>query len=59
MWRHNSHLCHMMTDALMTWCMTRNNIKGADGIAIGSWSFDEHMTGKYAVPVGNGRFEVS
>jgi hypothetical protein len=27
-----------------------------DGIATGKWSFDEHMTGKYAVPLGNGSY---
>ena len=26
------------------------------GYATGSWSFDEHMTGKYAVPLGNGSY---
>lgn len=31
-----------------------------DSIAVGDWSFDEHMTGKYAVPVPGkpGKFEV-
>lgn len=35
--------------------MTQNNIANPrnkdDSIAVGDWSFDEHMTGKYAVPV--------
>ena len=26
------------------------------GCTTGSWSFDEHMTGKYAVPLGNGSY---
>ena len=34
--------------------MTQNNICQsswkADSVAVGDWSFDEHMTGKYAVP---------
>ena len=33
--------------------MTQNNIcvpNEAQSIALGDWSFDEHMTGKYAVP---------
>jgi hypothetical protein len=38
--------------------ITQNNIGNPrvkpDGIAVGDWSFDEHMTGKYAVPDGNG-----
>ena len=40
--------------------MAQNNIKGSkpDGIATGKWSFDEHMTGKFAVPVGGGKYEV-
>merc|ERR1719182_696902 len=42
--------------------MTQNNMypqrKGNISIAVADWSLDEHMTGKYAVPVGNGRFEV-
>ena len=36
--------------------MTQNNIAlpqlKHDSIAVGDWSFDEHMTGRYAVPVG-------
>lgn len=32
--------------------------KGNVSIAVGDWSLDEHMTGKYAVPVGSGRYEV-
>jgi hypothetical protein len=43
--------------------MTQNNIVDPknknDSIAVGDWSLDEHMTGKYAVPVGNGKFEVT
>ena len=42
--------------------LTQNNLarpqKKDDSIAVGDWSFDEHMTGKYAVNVGNGRWEV-
>ena len=44
--------------------MTQNNITGprskVDSIAVGDWSLDEHMTGKYAVPVQGqpGKFEV-
>mmetsp|Transcript_8662 Transcript_8662/g.21338 ORF Transcript_8662/g.21338 Transcript_8662/m.21338 type:complete len:380 (+) Transcript_8662:572-1711(+) len=42
--------------------MTQNNITSPrnkeDSIAVGDWSFDEHMTGKYAVPTGDGGFEV-
>ena len=44
--------------------MTQNNITAprakADSIAVGDWSLDEHMTGKYAVPVAGqpGKFEV-
>jgi len=45
--------------------MTQNNITGPrakeDSIAVGDWSLDEHMTGKYAVPVDGqpGKFEVT
>lgn len=42
--------------------MTQNNIcepKEEQSIAIGDWSFDEHMTGKYAVPDGNGGYTVT
>lgn len=42
--------------------MTQNNIgtprAKADSIAVGDWSFDEHMTGKYAVPAGDGKYQV-
>ena len=43
--------------------MTQNNIANPrskpDSIGVGDWSFDEHMTGKYAVPTGNdGKYEV-
>ena len=37
--------------------MTQNNIcvlNEDESIALGDWPFDEHMTGKYAVPDGNG-----
>ena len=38
------------------WVATQNNIvrpsrSRADSVAVGDWSFDEHMTGKYAVPL--------
>jgi hypothetical protein len=42
--------------------MTQNNMpplspgEQPDSIATGQWSFDEHMTGKYAVPSGNGSY---
>jgi hypothetical protein len=45
--------------------MTQNNIAAprskSDSIAVGDWSLDEHMTGKYAVPVEGqpGKFEVT
>ena len=43
--------------------MTQNNITAPrekeDSIAVGDWSLDEHMTGKYAVPIGGGKFEVT
>jgi hypothetical protein len=42
--------------------MTQNNMCRPtikpDSIAVGDWSFDEHMTGKYAVPDGNGGHTV-
>ena len=42
--------------------MTQNNIANprnkSDSIGVGDWSFDQHMTGKYAVPVGGGKYEV-
>ena len=44
--------------------MTQNSIalprNKSDSIAVGDWSFDEHMTGKYAVPVAGspGKFKV-
>ena len=44
--------------------MTQNNMypqaKGGASIAVGDWSLDEHMTGKYAVPVAGqpGKYEV-
>ena len=43
--------------------MTQNNIalprNKADSIGVGDWSFDEHMTGKYAVPTGTaGDYQV-
>ena len=42
--------------------MTQNNIcvpKENRSIALGDWSFDEHMTGKYAVPDGSGGHMVT
>lgn len=43
--------------------LTQNNIGNPrgkeDSIATGDWSFDEHMTGKYAVPDGNGGYVVT
>lgn len=44
--------------------MTQNTIlprAKSDSIAVGDWSFDEHMTGKYAVPVDDqpGKYEVT
>ena len=42
--------------------MTQNNIcvpKEDQSIALGDWSFDEHMTGKYAVPDGHGGYTVT
>jgi hypothetical protein len=45
--------------------VTQNNIAAPrskpDSIAVGDWSLDEHMTGKYAVPVPGqpGKFEVT
>lgn len=42
--------------------LTQNNICSPryrkDSIAVGDWSFDEHMTGKYAVPDGKGGYQV-
>ena len=42
--------------------LTQNNLATpqtkSDSIAVGDWSFDQHMTGKYAVNVGNGTWEV-
>lgn len=42
--------------------MTQNNIANprfkSDGIATGHWWLDKHMTGKYAVPTGDGKFTV-
>ena len=42
--------------------LTQNNIcnprKRDDSIAVGDWTFDEHMTGKYAVPDGKGGYTV-
>lgn len=42
--------------------LTQNNIGNPayleDSVAAGSWWLDKHMTGKYAVPVGVGKFEV-
>jgi len=42
--------------------MTQNNIAAPlvknDSIACGDWSFDEHMTGKYALPQPDGTHEV-
>ena len=42
--------------------ITQNNIchpsVKTDSIAVGDWSFDEHMTGKYAVPDGKGAYTV-
>jgi len=42
--------------------MTQNNIAQPqskdDSIAVGNWLFDEHMTGKYAVPQADGSYEV-
>ena len=43
--------------------MTQNNIgmprAKPDSIAVGDWSLDEHMTGKYAVPDGKGGHVVT
>jgi hypothetical protein len=42
--------------------LTQNNIAAPrskpDSIGVGDWSFDEHMTGKYAVPQPDGSVEV-
>lgn len=44
--------------------LTQNNIahprSKSDSVAVGNWSFDEHMTGKYAVPTAGkpGEYEV-
>ena len=42
--------------------LTQHNIADPqnkpDSIAVANWSFDEHMTGKYAVPAGNGEYTV-
>ena len=41
--------------------MTQNNIcvlKESQSIALGDWPFDEHMTGKHAVPDGKGDHEI-
>lgn len=44
--------------------MTQNNIAAPqlkdDSIGVGDWSFDEHMTGRYAVPLDDdsGKYEV-
>lgn len=44
--------------------MTQNNIANprnkTDAIAVGDWSFDEHMTNKFAVPVpgSSGKYDV-
>ena len=42
--------------------LTQNNLASpqlkGDSIAVGDWSFDEHMTGKYAVYMGAGKWEV-
>jgi hypothetical protein len=42
--------------------ITQNNIADPrsknDSIGVGDWSFDEHMTGKYAVPQSDGSVQV-
>ena len=42
--------------------LTQNNLAAPQGkpdsIGVGDWSLDEHMTGKYAVPVGGGKYNV-
>jgi hypothetical protein len=42
--------------------LTQNNMdrprNKTDSIAVATWPIDEHITGKYAVPVGGGRYEV-
>ena len=43
--------------------MTQNNISAprtkTDSIAVGDWSLDQHMVNKFAVPDGNGGYEVT
>ena len=42
--------------------LTQNTLypqaKGEVSVAVGDWSLDEHMTGKYAVPAGGGKLVV-
>ncbi len=42
--------------------VTQNNIANPrskpDSIGVGDWSLDEHMTGKFAVPIGGDKYEV-
>ena len=42
--------------------MTQNNMAAPqykpDSIGVGDWSLDEHMTNKFAMPVGGGKYEV-
>jgi hypothetical protein len=42
--------------------VTQNNIANPrskpDSIGVGDWNLDEHMTGKFAVPIGGDKYEV-
>ena len=55
--RSKSHL-----EAARLGAVTQNNIANPrskpDSIGVGDWSLDEHMTGKFAVPIGGDKYEV-
>jgi hypothetical protein len=48
----------LVGDYVLTQTNIGNPRRKSDSIAVGDWSFDEHMTGKYAVPDGKGNYTV-
>ena len=48
----------LVGDSVLTQINIANPRAKDDSIAVGDWSLDEHMTGKYAIDVGGGNYEV-
>jgi len=64
----NGHMPHqlyvrisnrLVGDVVLTQHTVASPQSKPDSIGVANWSFDEHMTGKYAVPTGDGDFHVT